>query len=134
MQKEFFNPITGFKDVIDRKFIYQELYSITLFFAKSHGYFEAILPILEKSSLFERNLGEESDINLKELYKFSFYNENLALRPEFTAGISRMICSMEGFCKNHQDKNELNLFSFGPVFRHDRPQAGRYRQFYQANF
>jgi len=127
-------PIRGFKDVIDFTESYNAIYNASLLLAKQCGFVEGVMPAVEKASLFERNLGEESDINLKELYKFNFFDETLALRPEFTAGIARMISSMDGFCKNHSHKNGLNLFSFGPVFRHDRPQAGRYRQFFQANF
>lgn len=127
-------PLRGFKDIIDKNGDYFELYSLCLKIAKQNCYYEAITPVLEKSSLFERGMGEDSDAASKELYKFNFYDESLALRPEFTAGIARMIINYPEFIKGHKDKLGLSLFSFAPVFRHDRPQAGRYRQFFQANF
>jgi histidyl-tRNA synthetase len=128
------NPIRGFKDIIDRDFEYSNLYNTCLKIAKQNCYYEAISPVLEKSSLFERGMGEDSDAASKELYKFTFHGESLALRPEFTAGIARMIVNYPEFINGHTEKTGLNLFSFAPVFRHDRPQAGRYRQFFQANF
>jgi histidyl-tRNA synthetase len=90
------------------------------------------LPIMENSSLFERNLGEESDIISKEIYKFYDRSENLiALRPEFTASTVR------SFLSNNELRRSslpLRLFSYGPVFRYDRPQKNRYREFNQFNF
>ncbi len=127
-------PLRGFKDIIDKKWDYSDLYNLCLKIAKQNAYYEAITPVLERSSLFERGMGEDSDAASKELYKFNFYDESLALRPEFTAGIARMIINYPEFIKGHKEKLGLNLFSFAPVFRHDRPQAGRYRQFFQANF
>lgn len=91
-----------------------------------------ITPTLEKLALFERNLGEDTDVVAKEIYKFQDRNEEfIALRPEMTAGVVRAVS------ENHALKSAkmpLKLFSFGQVFRHERPQAGRYREFYQVNF
>jgi histidyl-tRNA synthetase len=90
------------------------------------------LPIMESANLFERNLGEESDIISKEIYKFYDRSENLiALRPEFTASTVR------SFLSNNELRRSslpLRLFSYGSIFRYDRPQKNRYREFNQFNF
>ena len=90
------------------------------------------LPIMESANLFERNLGEESDIVSKEIYKFYDRSENLiALRPEFTASTVR------SFLSNNELRRSslpLRLFSYGSIFRYDRPQKNRYREFNQFNF
>lgn len=89
------------------------------------------IPIIEYSTLFERNIGEDTDVVAKEIYKFNDKSgESIALRPEFTAGVVR------AFCENSlmkQAKLPLKLFSYGPLFRYERPQSGRYRQFHQIN-
>jgi histidyl-tRNA synthetase len=96
--------------------------------AKLWGFSHLSTPILEFASLFERNLGDESDVVQKEIYKFEDKGgEILALRPEFTAGVVR------SFIQN-QFKTPARFFSFGQLFRYDRPQKGRYRQFHQINF
>ena len=88
-------------------------------------------PIVEFSSLFERNLGDESDIVHKEIYKFEDRGGDvLALRPEMTAGVCRYVIE-NGL---YQGPFPHKYFSFGSVFRYDRPQKGRYRQFNQLNF
>jgi histidyl-tRNA synthetase len=88
-------------------------------------------PILEFSDVFERNLGETSDVVMKEIYKFQDKSDNyLSLRPEFTAGVVRAILTNAELRENLP----LKLFSHGPIFRYDRPQMGRYRQFSQINF
>lgn len=93
----------------------------------SYGFAELITPILEVASLFERNLGGESDVVKKEIYKFEDRGgETLALRPEFTAGVVRH------FIQNNYTNGKF--FSYGQLFRYDRPQKGRYRQFNQVNF
>lgn len=98
--------------------------------AKKYNFKEIITPIIEFSNLFERNLGDTSDIVSKEIYKFEDRGGNiLALRPEFTAGVVR------SFLNNGELNQDLpqKLFSYGPIFRYDRPQKGRYRQFNQIN-
>lgn len=87
-------------------------------------------PIMEYTEVFNRTLGETSDVVGKEMYTFiDRGGDSITLRPEFTAGIIRAVIT-EGL--THQFP--LRLFSYGPVFRHDRPQAGRQRQFHQLNF
>jgi len=91
-------------------------------------------PLVEQASLYKRNLGESSDVVSKEIYKVSNCSgndsEELVLRPEFTAGVARFFVE--------QGRHTLPLpqgyFSYGAVFRHNRPQKGRYRQFNQLNF
>ncbi|MDR0572279.1 MAG: histidine--tRNA ligase [Rickettsiales bacterium] len=100
-------------------------------FAALYNFKELQLPILEFSEIFERNLGETSDVVMKEIYKFQDKSNNfLSLRPEFTAGVVRAILTNQELRENLP----LKLFSFGAVFRYDRPQKGRYRQFSQVNF
>ena len=96
-----------------------------------YNFKEIITPIFEFSEVFERNLGDTSDVVMKEVYKFKDRSDNfLSLRPEFTAGIVRAILSNPELNNNFP----LKFFSYGPAFRYDRPQKGRYRQFNQINF
>jgi histidyl-tRNA synthetase len=96
-----------------------------------YGFKELATPIFEFSDVFERNLGESSDIIAKEVYKFPDRGDNfLTLRPEFTAGIIRAFITNGDLQQNLPQK----FFSYGPVFRYDRPQKGRQRQFHQINF
>lgn len=97
---------------------------------KLFNFHEINTPIIEFSNLFERSVGDDSDIVMKELYKFEDRGGNmLALRPEFTAGIVRSFVNNGELNQNLPQK----LFCAGPVFRYDRPQKGRYRQFNQLN-
>ncbi len=97
---------------------------------KSYNFHEISTPIIEVSELFERNLGDTSDVVSKEVYKFEDRGGNiLSLRPEFTAGVVRSFLNNGELNQNLPQK----LFSYGPIFRYDRPQKGRYRQFNQIN-
>ena len=99
--------------------------------SKIHNFREISTPIFEFSDVFERNLGDTSDVVTKEIYKFKDRSDNsLSLRPEFTAGIVRAILSNPELTNNFP----MKLFSYGPLFRYERPQKGRYRQFNQINF
>ncbi|PKN73659.1 MAG: histidine--tRNA ligase [Candidatus Cloacimonetes bacterium HGW-Cloacimonetes-3] len=96
--------------------------------ASRFGYEEITTPIFEVAELFERSSGESSDVVQKEMYRFSDRKERtFALRPEGTAPVVR------SYVENHLDvlSSRTKLFYIGPMFRYDRPQAGRYRQFYQ---
>ncbi|HEY8681488.1 MAG TPA: histidine--tRNA ligase [Candidatus Dormibacteraeota bacterium] len=96
--------------------------------AESFGYQEIETPILEPAELVERGVGGETDIVGKELYKFNDRDKRwLVLRPEATAGVVRAY--FEG--NLNQGPQPARLFLIGPMFRHDKPQAGRYRQLYQ---
>ena len=95
--------------------------------ARSFGYQEIVTPILEHTDLIER-VGSDTDAVAKELYRFEDRGgRNLALRPEATAGIVRAY--FEGGL--NQGSQPARLFLIGPMFRYDRPQKGRYRQFFQ---
>src|SRR6266571_5463024 len=97
--------------------------------AKRFGYEEIITPIIEHAELIER-VGADTDAVAKELYRFDDRGgRNLALRPEATAGVVRAY--FEGGL--NQGAQPSRLYLFGPMFRYDRPQKGRYRQFYQFN-
>jgi len=93
----------------------------------NYGYQEIRLPIVEKTELFKRSIGEVTDIVEKEMYTFDDRNgDSLTLRPEGTAGCLRA-CLEHGLLQNQVHR----LWYYGAMFRHERPQKGRYRQFYQ---
>jgi len=93
----------------------------------AHGYAEIRVPILERTDLFRRSIGEVTDIVEKEMYTFEDRNgESLTMRPESTAGIVRA-CMTNGLLHNQRQK----LWCSGPIFRYEKPQKGRYRQFHQ---
>ncbi len=94
---------------------------------QSYGYSEIRLPLLERTDLFRRSIGEVTDIVEKEMYTFLDRNdESLTLRPEATAGMVRAGIT-NGLLHNQRQK----LWTMGPMFRYEKPQKGRYRQFYQ---
>ncbi|MDU2550419.1 MAG: histidine--tRNA ligase [Haemophilus parainfluenzae] len=92
-----------------------------------YGYSEVRMPIVESTPLFARAIGEVTDVVSKEMYTFWDNDEQLTLRPEGTAGCVRAAIE-HGWIYN----NEQRLWYMGPMFRHERPQKGRYRQFHQA--
>ncbi|MCI5763533.1 histidine--tRNA ligase [Actinobacillus porcinus] len=93
----------------------------------NYGYSEVRMPIVESTPLFARAIGEVTDVVSKEMYTFWDNDEQLTLRPEGTAGCVRAAIE-NGWSYN----NEQRLWYMGPMFRHERPQKGRYRQFHQA--
>ena len=99
--------------------------------ARSYGFSRLEPPVLESADLYNRTAGEESDVVQKEIYSFKTKGGDfLALRPEYTAGMARAYLE-NGLSRMGQPQK---LFYFGPLFRHDRPQLGRYRQFNQLGF
>ncbi len=105
------------------RFVEESAYEI----GRLYGYGEIETPIFEFSDVFHRTLGETSDVVNKETYDFTDRGgENLTLRPEGTAGVARAFIS-EGLSQ----QLPLKLYYSGPMFRYERPQKGRYRQFYQ---
>lgn len=97
--------------------------------ARTYGFQLLATPIFEFTEVFARPLGESSDIVTKEMYSFSDRGgEAITLRPEFTAGVARAFISA-----GMQQSLPVRLMSHGPVFRYERPQKGRYRQFHQIN-
>ena len=95
-----------------------------------YAYRNVRTPIVEHTALFVRGIGEATDIVEKEMYswKDAMNGDALTLRPEITAGIVRAMIE-----HNALYNGPLRVWSIGPVFRHERPQKGRYRQFYQLD-
>jgi len=95
-----------------------------------HGYQYLLTPIVEPTALFVRGLGEVTDIVEKEMYSFtdSMNGDRLTLRPEATAGIVRAMVE-----HNALYNGPLRIWTLGPMFRHEKPQKGRYRQFHQLD-
>ena len=122
--------VKGTHDVInDEAIAYQEIELAFRELADLYGYLEFKTPVLEYSKLFTRSVGESSDIVRKEMYEFlDKGGRSVSLRPEFTASIVRAAANAKLF--NTQDL-PIKAFYVGPAFRYERPQAGRYRQFYQ---
>ena len=103
------------------------LESVVRDIVQSYGYSEIRLPLLEQTELFRRSIGEVTDIVEKEMYTFLDRNgESLTLRPEATASVVRAGIT-NGLLHNQKQK----LWTTGPMFRYEKPQKGRYRQFYQ---
>src|SRR6516164_10647360 len=97
--------------------------------AELYGFAEIATPIFEFTEVFARPIGETSDIVTKEMYSFADRGgEDITLRPEYTAGIVRAIIS-NGLTQNLP----LKFFASGPMFRYERPQKGRFRQFHQID-
>ena len=97
---------------------------------EAYGYREIRLPLFERTELFARGIGDETDIVKKEMYTFEDRGgDSITLRPEATAGLLRAYIE-HGF---QVEPKPVRLYMAGPMFRYERPQAGRYRQFHQAN-
>jgi len=106
---------------------WQAIESILRDLLNAYGFAEIRVPIIERTDLFRRSIGEVTDIVEKEMYTFEDRNgESLTLRPESTAGIVRA-CMTNGLLHNQRQK----LWCSGPIFRYEKPQKGRYRQFHQ---
>ncbi len=120
--------IRGMHDILpEQSPLWQKVEGIIRDVLESYTYREIRLPIVEKTELFKRSIGEVTDIVEKEMYTFNDRNgDSLTLRPEGTAGCLRA-CMEHGVLHNQVHR----LWYCGPMFRHERPQKGRYRQFYQ---
>lgn len=120
--------IRGMNDVLPAQSgLWQHLHDSARAVLAAYGYGEIRLPIVERSELFKRAVGEVTDVVEKEMYAFEDRGgEQLALRPEGTAGCVR--AGVEHGLLHHQQQR---LWYSGPMFRYERPQAGRYRQFHQ---
>ena len=132
MSSQDYRLVRGMKDLVGKdaeKFDF--IVKTTSEMAEMYNFQHLTTPIVEFSTLFERNLGNESDIVHKEIYKFEDRGgEMLALRPEITAGVCRYVIE-NGL---YQGPFPHKYLSCGQVFRYDRPQKGRYRQFNQLSF
>ncbi len=120
--------IRGMNDILPGESLtWQYVESCFRTVVKQFGYQEIRFPIVEQTQLFKRSIGEVTDIVEKEMYSFDDRNgDNLSLRPEGTAGCVRA-ADQHGLLYNQQQR----LWYQGPMFRHERPQKGRYRQFHQ---
>ena len=108
---------------------WQFLERITREVFESYGYEEFRVPIIEQTQLFKRSIGDFTDIVEKEMFSFVDQGEDhITLRPEATAGIARAMIS-NGLVR----EGRLKVWCMGPMFRRERPQAGRYRQFHQID-
>ncbi len=121
--------VKGFKDIfgIDAQ-IFEEIERVTSDIASSFGYKLIILPTVEYAELFDRTIGDATDIVEKEMFKFTDKGERtLALRPEMTASVAR------SFIEHHFETqpSPFKVYYFGPCYRYENPQKGRYREFYQ---
>jgi histidyl-tRNA synthetase len=120
--------VRGMSDLLpDNTPLWQHVEHILRSVVSSYGYRELRVPVVERTELFKRSIGEVTDIVEKEMYTFSDRNdESLTLRPEGTAGIVRAAIG-NGLLHNQKQK----LWLTGPMFRYEKPQKGRYRQFHQ---
>jgi len=108
---------------------WRHLEAIVRDIVESYGYREMRLPILEQTELFARSIGESTDVVEKEMYTFTDRDgDSITLRPEATASMVRAGIS-NGLLHNQRQK----LWTAGPMFRHEKPQKGRYRQFHQVD-
>jgi len=123
-------PVRGMNDVLPPDTTrWQYLEDTVRDVLESYGYRQVRLPLLEYTELFRRSIGEVTDIVEKEMYTFKDRNdESLTLRPEATAGVVRAAIS-NGLLHNQRHR----LWTAGPMFRYERPQKGRYRQFHQID-
>ncbi len=124
--------LRGMRDILPDEQPYWERVRKTLTHsAQEYGFQRIDTPLVEFTHLFTRSIGTETDIVEKEMYTFTTRGgDKVSLRPEFTAGIAR------AFIEHGMGvlPKPVKLFSVGPVYRYDRPQEGRYREFWQGNF
>ncbi|WP_100623171.1 histidine--tRNA ligase [Candidatus Coxiella mudrowiae] len=126
---EIIKAIRGMRDVLPDEIPYWSFFEETFrTIITSYGYREIRFPVVEKTALFKRTIGEATDIVEKEMYTFLDRNgESLTLRPEGTAS-----CVRAGIQNSLFYNQTQRLWYIGPMFRYERPQKGRYRQFYQV--
>ena len=124
-------PIRGTHDLYDEQILkYRKIEEAVNKLAKLYDFDEIITPIFESTHLFQKPLGEQSDVVLKEMYTFNDRNDELlTLRPEYTTPMIRAALTNNLF-----NELPLKLYGIGPMFRRERPQKGRFRQFNQINF
>ena len=128
---ERITSVRGFKDILPQETgIWQYVEGKAREIFVNFGFSEIRMPILEKTDLFRRSIGESTDIVEKEMYSFPDRgDEHITLRPEATASVIRAYIE-HAF---HATDPVAKLFTIGPMFRRERPQKGRYRQFHQIN-
>ncbi len=118
--------LRGMKDIYDSRFL--KIFDTARKTAENYGYSYVETPLLEETRLFKRSVGESSDIVNKEMYQFTDKGGNdVCLRPEGTAGVVRSFIEH----KFDRQQSAKRLWYFGPMFRYERPQKGRLREFHQ---
>jgi histidyl-tRNA synthetase len=127
---DLIQPVRGMNDVLPAEApLWDRIENAATELFAGYGYERVRLPVLERTELFSRSIGELTDIVEKEMYTFDDRNgESITLRPEATAGVVRAALS-NGLLHNQQQK----LWCSGPMFRREKPQKGRYRQFHQLS-
>ena len=122
-----YRSVRGMVDILpEDSFLWQQLEGVIAAVLQQYGYQEIRLPIIETTQLFSRSIGEVTDIVEKEMYTFADRNdESLSLRPEGTAGCVRAVV------QHNLQQTVQKLWYQGPMFRYERPQKGRQRQFHQ---
>jgi len=123
--------IRGFKDILPGEIaLWQHIEQTATDIFENFGFREIRIPIMERTELFARSIGENTDIVEKEMYTFADRGKDLlTLRPEATASIVRAYIQHKMYARDPVRK----LYTIGPMFRRERPQKGRYRQFYQID-
>ena len=123
------NPLRGMKDLtFDESQRFVHIVTTCIKIAKRYGYGYIETPILEETSLFKRSVGNSSDIVSKEMYQFEDKGGNdVCMRPEGTAGVVRAFVS----AKLDRQPVKQKFYYYGPMFRYERPQKGRLREFHQ---
>jgi histidyl-tRNA synthetase len=123
--------IRGFKDILPGEIeTWQYIEKVARSLFEDFGFREIRIPIMERTELFARSIGEDTDIVEKEMYTFADRKGDLiTLRPEATASICRSYIQHKMYAHDPVKK----FYTIGPMFRRERPQKGRYRQFYQIN-
>ena len=123
-------PVTGMKDVLAAEIgAWQHVERTMAGVLAAYGYEEMRVPVVEHTDLFKRAIGEYTDVVEKEMYTFTDQGgDSLTLRPEATAGMVRAAIS-NGLLRGAR----LKVWCQGPMFRHEKPQKGRYRQFTQID-
>ena len=126
-----FTSIKGFKDILPTEAgTWQKVQREAREILHAFGFQEIMVPLLEMTELFSRSIGEETDIVSKEMYTFKdSKGKSMSLRPEATASLVRAYVQHRLYQNNPIQK----LFTIGPMFRHERPQKGRFRQFHQID-
>src|SRR5262249_44905111 len=128
-QRGVIRAVKGTRDLLPpATAVWNHVESVARSVCRAYNYQEIRTPILEETQLFARGVGEETDIVTKEMYTFQDRDESsLTLRPENTAGVMRAYIEH----RLDQQPGVKKLYYMGPMFRRERPQKGRYRQFYQ---
>jgi histidyl-tRNA synthetase len=124
-----FRAVKGMNDILpDEIEQWQRVETVFRTTVRLHGFAEVRTPLVESTSLFVRSIGEATDVVDKEMYTFERHHDSLTLRPEGTAGAARAYIEKTVYAREPVSR----WFYIGPMFRAERPQKGRYRQFYQA--